>query len=380
VELNMTQTTDLPASLPALVAQRATDSPGRVILRRKARGIWKSVTWAAMAEQVARIACGLRALDIGRGHTVAIIAETRPETVYADLAAQACGAASLVLPGYAEAPQLQDSLQASGSRALFVEDEEQLDKLLAIRGACPALSRVIIFDMKGLRDFTDPQCSSLTQFMQPADGFDWVQAARDASAAQPAAILPSGGVLSQGDIISLLTAARGRLGLKPSDERLALLSMAQPAERFWGLYAALDSGCISNYPEGPDTGMENLRELQPTVLGTDSAVWTHLHARTTQTAADATPVQRLVYNRALRSAWRGGAFAGLADALVLRAVRRKLGLSRLRLAYTDGEAVPAPALDWARGLGIGIQRIDAGQLHGAPQEPRRDPFLQQAHA
>ncbi|HVZ10320.1 AMP-binding protein [Rhodopila sp.] len=390
----MSQSTDIEgtmedtASLPALVAHRAAAAPSKVILRRKARGIWHAVTWMQLAEQVGRIAAGLYRLDIEPGDAVAIIAETRPETVYCDLAAQACGGVSVAIEAGAEADQIAHILRATGCRLIFVEGEEQLDKLLTIRDGCPALSHIVIFDMKGLREFQDPQCVSLADFADRGDRtFDWTAAARTVRTDNPAVILfpaddptSSGQVLTHRDVLRILGQARDRLAMSAKDERLAVLSMADPTERIWGLYAALDRGCISNYLESADTAVENLQELRPTVLGADAEAWAHLHARAMRSAAGATAVHRLMYNWAIKAGRFNGSASRLADLLVLRSIRRESGLSRLRLAYVGGAPVNPVALDWARSLGIQIERIDDIPPPGEQPERQYDPVMQRAPA
>lgn len=387
VELNMTQTSDLPASLPALVAQRAAAGPAKAILRRKARGIWQTATWSQLAEQVQRIGSGLHALGLGRDDAAITLAETRPETAYADIAVQSCGAASVIVHSDTEATRVEQILRATGSRIAFVENEEQLDKILSVRERCPTLTRIIIFDMKGLRELNDPHCVSLAQFVSEHHGYDWAEAARSVSGDCRALVLfakddpaPAGQLLLQRDVMRMIAEVRSRLVLTPHDERLALLSMADPVERIWGLYAAFDSGCISNYLEGPDTAIENLQELQPTVLGADAEVWAHLHARTVQAAGGATAVQRLLYDWATGSVRRGGWGSWAADRLVLRAVRNELGLRRVRLAYTGGRAVSPSALDWARCLGIHIRRIEGSDAVEDQRDEPGDPVMQRAHA
>ena len=112
-------------------------------------------------------------------------------------------------------------------------------------------------------------------------------------------------------------------------------------ERVFGLYLSLDARAISNYLENPDTVIENLQEVQPTVLGTDPQIWQLLHARATNAAAGATRMQRLLYRSAIAAGHAAGLQAILARLCVLRAVRRELGLSRLRLAYIGGRLLAA---------------------------------------
>ena len=361
-------------SFATLVSQRAKAHGDETILRSKNRGIWKTVTWSHLAGQVQAIGTALLAADFGRGDVVAIVSEPRPEVVYADLAIMGCGAASVAIDPDDDLDRVCHLLSSSGSRLAFVENEEQLDKLLTIRDRCPALSRIVVFDMKGLRDFTDANCIGLSAFIESGDAADWDLAVRSIEADQPAVVQFSSGAgsgsgrtLTHGDLMHMVAAARVSLPIQPNDERLAVLRLSDITERVWGLYLSLETRCISNYPEGPDTVIENLQELQPTILGVDAAMWDHLQMRAAARAKDATAVQRLAYGWALRSTRLAGPGARLADLFVLRAVRREFGLNKLRLAYVGGVSVGAAAVDWARSLGIEIQRVDdpavaSGQL------------------
>jgi long-chain acyl-CoA synthetase len=156
--------------------------------------------------------------------------------------------------------------------------------------------------------------------------------------------------------------------------------MSDITERVWGVYLALETHCISNYPEGADTVIENLQELQPTILGADAAVWDHLHRLATARAKAATPTQRFAYNWALRAGRVGGPKARLAGLLVLHAIRREFGLNRLRLAYVGGASVGAAALDWARSLGIEIQRVDTPVMGSGQTDERYQALMQNAYA
>jgi len=379
--------TSTAESLPALIAQRAASAPAKTILRRKARGIWQATTWAQLAESVQQIAAGLSGLDLGRKDTVAIISETRPEAVWCDLAVQTCGAASVAIHTDTDAARLCHILRSTGCRVAFVEGEEQLDKLLGVRADCPALLRIVIFDMKGLRDFTDPQCISLANFQAHGDRtFDWSGAAARVPADATAVILfpkgdtaPAGQAMTQRDLLQMIAEARTRLRMTARDERLAVLSMADPVERIWGLYAALDSGCISNYLESPDTAAENLQELRPTVFGADAEAWGHLHATASRAAKGATFAQRRLYDWAIRTARLGG-IGSLARLTVLDSVRRELGLNKVRLVYTSAEQVSPPTLDWARCLGITIQPVGGAPVAGSQPDRQYGAVMQRAHA
>jgi long-chain acyl-CoA synthetase len=373
------------ASISALLTQRAAAQGGETILRTKDRGIWKTVTWSQLDAHVRAIGAALIAADFARDDVVAILSETRSEAVYADLATLGCGAASIAIDPDEDADRVAHLLSSSGARLAFVENEEQLDKVLTIRSRCPALSRIVVFDMKGLRDFSGAGCLSLAAFTDTGATVDWTAAVASIKPDQPAVILfprgdSLGRTLTHGDVMHMVGTARARLPIRKSDERLVVLRLSDITERLWGLYLALDTGCISNYPEGPDTIVENLQELQPTILGADAAVWGHLHTLATARAQAATTLQRRLYQWALQAGRAGGSKGRLADLLVLHAVRRAFGLNRLRLAYVGGAPVAPAAADWARSLGIAIQRVDEATIGSGQADERYRTLLQNAYA
>jgi long-chain acyl-CoA synthetase len=356
-----------------MVGQYAAAHGKEVILRKKDRGIWKPVTWAELGQRVRLAAMGLKAHGFGPRDVAAIVAETRPEWVQLDLGIQSAGGACLGIPQQLEAAETGVLLREARVSVLFVENEEQLDKALMARGGCPALRRIVVIDMKGLRDFTDPMCESLESFLARGAQFDranpgsWDSGIAAIDPSQPAVMLHESGTtlktMSHRDVLGMLTAAATTLDPHPRDERLAVLPMSSSTERILGLYLSLQSQAISNYQENPDTTVENLQELQPAMLGADASIWQALYERVTRAAGNATGLQRALYHWALRAGTSGGAAAWLARFFVLRFVRRDSGLGRLRLAYLGGPPLSAEAERWANALGIHIRRTDA--LHTA---------------
>jgi len=348
-------------TLPALLARQVASRGSEIVLRKKDRGIWKALTWAELDAAVQSVRRALGAMDFGRGDVAAVLSETRPEAAQVDLGILCAGGASVAIHPDDDETRVGHILRSAGCRIVFVEDEQQLDKVLAVRGDCPALGRIVITDMKGLRDFTDAQSQSLDAFVATGngrgDGFE------PATPEDPALILfppdgiaGMGRVLSHSDVMHLVNGAQGQLGLRAGDERLAVLRMADPTERILGLYAALAAGTISNYLENPETAVENLQQLKPTVLGADAEAWERLHARISGAAAAATSLQGALYRWAMNAARAGGPMGSLADLLVLRAVRRELGMTRLRLAYVGASPTPE-VVAWAKALGIAIRQV-----------------------
>jgi len=373
------------ASVPAMLVRRVTTHGDNTILRRKDRGIWKEITWAELGARARNVGMGLKALGLRAGDVVAVLAETSPEWVYADLGILGAGAISAGIYPTDAPGQVEHLLRDSGARFLFVENEEQLDKVLETRERCPALARIVIFDMTGLRDLSDPMCESFETFLARGEAFDrahpdeWEGGIAAIGGGQTAILAYTSGttgrakgvMLSHSKILFQIVNASRLLDQHDGDERLAFLPMCHVSERISGIYQALYTGTISNYVEGPETVAENLRELQPTILGAVPRFWERLHSRIQIAINDATWMQRLAYRWAIGLGRRmvDARLAGrspsaplrlgyaLASRLVLRNVRRELGLDRIRWA-TVGAAPTSPELiRWFLALGIDLLEV-----------------------
>ena len=187
-------------------------------------------------------------------------------------------------------------------------------------------------------------------------------------------------MLTHGDALHLIANARSLLPLRAGDERLALLPMCHVMERVLGLYLALDARVVSNYLENPDTVIENLQEVQPTVLG-------HRSRRSGNCCTRAASKRgRRRHANAAHAVSRGDRRGSarrrcgmLARLCVLRAVRRELGLSRLRRAYIGARLLPPDIERWAAALGITIQHIDGQATRGVALDARYRALMQEAY-
>jgi long-chain acyl-CoA synthetase len=351
---------ELSATIPALLRQQVATYGSETILRVKYRGIWKAITWSELDARVREIGQGLRAAGVTRGDVIAVLSETRPDFVYADLAILSCGGVSLAIHPEEDTPRVGEILRDAGAVCAIVEGEEQLDKVLSIRPGCPKLRLIVIVDMKGLREFHDPTCISLPGLIENGTGQpDWTASVASVCAEQTAALVqPSTGALqafSHAELSRLIDVAAETLGVRSGDERLAVLPMCDPTERVLGLYLALKHRVVSNYLENPETATENLREVKPTVFGANREAWERLHARIVSMVDNATSVQKLLYKWAMALGMRGGLFAALANFLVLPAIRDELGFGRLRVAFV-GDGNISPEVDqWARAMKIVVR-------------------------
>ena len=376
----MALTADPIATVPALLFQRAAAHAQEVILRKKQRGIWMAVTWAELAARVRQVGMALAASGLAQGDVVGLLSNTRPEAAYADFGALAIGCASAGLVPQEGADQVARMLLATGCKLLFVDNEEQLDKALLARDRCPELRRIVVFDMKGLRDLDDPMCESLAGFLARGGAHDdanpaaWDMALRAVMPDQTAALLvPMGAAgavetLSHRDVMTLVDDAAMRLGQRPGEERVAFLPMSGMMERVLGLYVALFTRTVSNYLESPDTLVENMCEVQPSVLGASPVVWERFRARIIAEVSGASWLQKTLFNAAIRVGERSegiGAMAWIARTLVLGSVRRQMGLARLRLACIGAASLSPEIARWYLALGITMTRLDGECAGGA---------------
>lgn len=370
-------------TLPALLAARIAAHGPETILRRKERGIWRPIAWAELAARLRAIGCALRADGVQPGEVVGILSEATPDWIAADLAILSIGAVSLGLAPTDGGPAVAAMLRDSGCTTLFVEGEEQLDKVLQLRADCPALTRIVIMDMKGLRDFTDPMCEALETLAARGEQADrahptgWDQGIA-AIAPDDLAVLaytsgaagpPRGVMLTHRNIMAQVEGAAAMTGLGPQDERLAFLPPCHVTERILGLYLALHARTVSNLVENAETVPENLVEVRPTVMIAIPRVWQKLYARVAVAVSNAITLQRVAYDWAFATAARGvdaelagrtgerAALAGVADALVLKRVRAAIGLDRLRVAWVGGAPVSPALLRWYRVMGIELREV-----------------------
>ena len=370
-------------TIPQMIQARIAAHGPQTILRRKERGIWRPISWSELGARTRAIGSALRADGLQPGEVAGILSEATPDWIAADLAIQSVGAVSIGLYPTDAGPAVAAQLQETGCTVLFVEGEEQLDKVLQLRHACPALRRIVILDLKGLRDFADPVCEGIGSLVARGEAIDRADPAawdRGIAAIAPtdlAVIAYTSGttgrargvMLSHANIMAQVEGAARMTGQGPDDERLAFLPMCHVTERILGLYQSLSCRSISNIVENAETVPENLAEVRPTVMIAIPRVWQKFYARVAVGVAGATGVQKALFDAAFAASARGvdaqlagrsdGAspLAAWADRLVLKRVRAAVGLDRLRVAWGGGAAVSPALLRWYRCIGIDLREV-----------------------
>jgi len=373
----------LPPTPVALFWQRVAATPDLAALRDKRHGLWRAFTWADYGAKARQVAHALAALGLGRGDVVSVLSENRPEWLFCDLGAQSLGVVGNGIYTTSSPSQTAYILQDSKSRIVFAEDEEQLDKVLAVRGSCPELRHAVVFETEGLRGFSDPMVMNFAEFLDR--GADHARAhprmVEDAVAAakpEETAILiytsgttgpPKAAMIRHGNIASQIGRAHIMTPLIEGDRTLSFLPLCHVAERMSAMFNPLVLGNTVHFAESADTLLEDLRAVQPDALFAPPRTWEKMHALVSLAVADATPLQRRAYQwsislgqRAEAAIDKGGkpghglrlmrwASAGA----ILGNLRRFLGLGRIRYAMTGAAPVAPEIISWFRALGIDLR-------------------------
>ena len=267
-------------TLPAMFWNAAAKRAGRVFMRQKKLGIWRAWRWDETAHAVREIGHGLLALGFEAGDCASIASNTVVEWVLADLAVLSAGGVSNGIYPTDAAAQVHYLCADSRTRVLFVEDEEQLDKALEVREGLPLLRKIVVFDPKGLRDFSDPGVIDLAALRELGRHHAGVQpGALDARAAacrpDDLAILvytsgttgkPKGAMHSHRGLVYTTRGYNRIVAQDESDERMCFLPLCHIAERIGGEYFSVYTGATLNFVENPETVPENVREIAPTVF------------------------------------------------------------------------------------------------------------------
>lgn len=379
-------------TIPKLLLHHARVRPNRPAMREKRLGIWHSWTWREVESEIRRIASALSALGFQRGDRLAVIGDNRPLLYWSMVAAQALGGAPVPLHQDAGADEIADALARADVRFVVAEDQEQVDKLIRVREWYPCLEQILYTDPRGLRTYRQPFLHELAAVVRKAaegEGrnadFLTAEIARG-SGADPAGIYftsgtnrpPKAVVLSFDNVLATSRAAVAFEELTEREDVLAYLPMACIGDHLISIGQAYCTGFCVNCPESRTTVMADLREIGPTYFLAPPRIWDNMRSTVTLRMEDAGPFKRWLYGLFMRLAERvdrrildaehGGAGRRLCcwfgERMVYGPLKNALGMSRVRLAYTWGEAISPGTFDFIRSLGINIKQI-YGPTEGA---------------
>jgi long-chain acyl-CoA synthetase len=372
-------------TFPKLLAYNAAARGARMAIREKDLGIWQSWNWAEVAAEVRALARGLQALGCGHGDTIAIIGDNRPRLYWSMAAAQAIGAIPVPMYQDAVADELQYVLDHAEARFAVAEDQEQVDKLLEIKDRCPKLEVLVYDDPRGLRHYSEPflhAYDAVTATGREADTADpgvYDKAIAQGAPEDTAVMLytsgttgqPKGVVLTHSNLLVMARNGCIQDKLDERDEILAYLPMAWVGDHMISFCQSYVAGYCVACPESADTVLNDLWEIGPTFFFAPPRIYENLITTVMIRMEDAGALKRKAFHGFMELARRVGArilgheaialqdrlVYALGDLLVFGPLRNTLGMSRLRLAYTAGEAIGPDLFNFYRSIGINLKQL-----------------------
>ena len=372
-------------TFPALLLKHAAERPDAPAMREKEFGIWQSHSWSQMAALVESIAGGLAEAGLTRGEHIVVIGANRPRLYATMLAAQSLGAVPIPLYQDAVAAECVFPMANADVRYAMVEDQEQVDKLLEIRESCPQLAKIFFDEPRGLRAYDEPGLASMDSLIASGTVFaarqpGWLKARVAEVAPHDVAAMfftsgttgnPKGVVHTHSTLLDRAQAGAQFDKLTSAEEVLAYMPPAWIGQNIFSYAQWLTCGYIVNCPESAATVMIDLKEIGPTYYFAPPRVFEGLLTSVMIRMEDAGLIKRKLFAAFMNVAKKvgpdllAGRPIGLIDWLLYKVgnltvygpLRNSLGFSRVRVAYTAGEAIGPDLFTFYRSIGINLKQL-----------------------
>jgi len=372
-------------TLPKLFRHVVAERGDKVAMREKELGIWRAISWREYGERARHLGLGLVALGLRPRDVVSVLADNCPEWLYTDLGTLSVGGVTNGIYTTDSARQVEYIVNDSGTRFFFAENEEQLDKILDVRGRCPELVKIIVYDMEGLHDFRDDQVLPLPALLEMGARYDrehpgaYDQMVEVAQHDDLAILVytsgttgpPKGAMLSHRNILFQLDYSDFVTQVGEGDQQLSFLPLCHIAERTFTVFNPLRTGATVNFAESIDTVPDNIREVGPALFFAVPRIWEKFYSAVVLRMREATLLGKLAYRWAIGVGMRvaeqkiaGKApgtglrlVHGIAHYLVLDNLRRSMGLHRARGAATGAAPIAPELIKWYMALGIDMREV-----------------------
>ena len=372
-------------TFPKLLLYNAGRRGERPAVREKDYGIWQSWTWGTVADEVRALACGLAALGFKPGDMLVIVGDNRPQLYWAMVAAQTLGGVPVPVYQDSVAAEIQYVVEHVGARFAVVEDQEQVDKLLEVKDRCPTLEHIIFKNPRGLRHYGQSFVHAYAAVQEQGRGFDadnpdfFESAVARGKGGDLAIILYTSGTTgrAKGVMLSfdnvIITARNGieLEGLTENEEVLAYLPLAWVGDNLFSFAQSYVGGFCVSCPESGDTVLTDLREIGVTYFFAPPRIFENILTQVMIRIADAGWLKRRMFDYFMDHARRVGTrildgkpvaltdrlLYGIGRWLVYEPLKNVLGFSRIRVAYTAGEAIGPDIFDFYRSLGMNVKQL-----------------------
>jgi long-chain acyl-CoA synthetase len=354
-------------------------------MREKEYGIWQTLSWSALARMVEHLACGLHQAGLRRDEHMVVVGANRPRLYATMLAAQSLGAIPVPLYQDAVAAECVFPINNAEVRFAFAEDQEQVDKLLEIRDRCPQLRHIYFDDPRGLRKYDEPGLAAIEELLGAGKAFAQIHAGffqAEVDKAVPADVAamfftsgttgnPKGVVHTHNSLLDRARAGADFDRLTEREEVLAYLPPAWIGQNIFSYSQWLACGYVVNCPESAATVNIDLKEVGPTYYFAPPRVFEGLLTSVMIRMEDAGAIKRSMFHRFMAVAQRAGPAlmdgrsVGLADRLMYQLgnwlvygpLRNTLGMNRVRVAYTAGEAIGPDLFTFYRAIGVNLKQL-----------------------
>lgn len=369
-----------------LIAGYRKNGDRKIAMRQKDRGIWRPFSWQQSYQQVRQLSLGLIKLGLKHGDKVCIIGDNDPQYFWAQLAIQSGRGVSVGIFTDSAPPEIQYIVAHSDATFVFAKDQEQCDKLLEIREQVPTVQRVIYWDEKGLWNYNEPWLVSLKDLQALGQALDKEQPdlferSVNQGRGEDLAIfcytsgttgLPKGAMITHNNLIAGCDSAMQADPRLETDEYLSFLPPAWITENILGLAVHLRTGMVVNFPEAPETVQENIREIAPHAMLFSARLWESMMALVQVKIAETSWLNRLLYRifmpigykvaslryeqrKPVGLLWRS--LNALGEVALFSPLRDKLGLTRVKSAYSSGAALNPDVIRFFRAIGVNIKQL-----------------------
>ena len=375
----------MQTTFPRLLLAHAAKRPDAPAMREKEYGIWQTTSWSAMSDLVMHMACGLHQAGLRRGEHLIVVGANRPRLYATMLAAQSLGAIPVPLYQDAVAAECVFPITNAEVRFCVVEDQEQVDKMLEVRETCPALTHIFYDDPRGLRKYDEAGLSALDELLAAGQVFaklhpDFFTGEVEKGQTDDVAAMfftsgttgnPKGVVHSHGSMIDRAQAGAEFDHLTSAEDVLAYLPPAWIGQNIFSYAQWLVCGYVVNCPESAATVTIDLKEIGPTYYFAPPRVFEGMLTSVMIRMEDASAIKRKLFAYFMQLAKKvgpartdgksiglfNGLMYSLGNFMVYGPLRNNLGFSRVRVAYTAGEAIGPDLFTFYRSIGVNLKQL-----------------------
>jgi long-chain acyl-CoA synthetase len=374
------------STLPQLLMENAAlYGDTKTAIREKAYGIWQKYGWAKYCQYMQTTAAGFAALNLKRGENVCMVVHNHPEWLFSELAAHALGATTLNLFTSSVADELVFSIKRVNSPVVLVQDQEQVDKLLEIKEKLPQTKKVVYIDPTGMSSYEDdPWLISYAGLLKEGEKFikehpcfveEEIRKGRPDDIAvmiqtSGTTGVPKLAMLSHRNLTAMANQWVEEMKTKPEENWLSMSPPAWIVDQMWGMGVALKSAMCMNFPETPETILEDFRDIGPAMIITSSRFWEDMASRIRVKISDSGWLKKKLFylgestgkkvvekqSHKQPLSFSLSALNKIMSVLVYRPLLDRLGCSRFKSAFTGGHPISPDVILFFRAIGLNLKQ------------------------